>query len=54
MARLRHRASTSTTSPEDLLAWCRTLAEPVEAPDVLALCPEHILFIPHKATEAQR
>lgn len=54
MARLRHRVATSSTPPDELLAWCRTLAEPIEAPDVLALCPDQILFISHRNTEAQR
>jgi hypothetical protein len=44
LARLRHRAATDERfAPADdayladLLAWCRTLAEPIETPDVLAL-----------------
>lgn len=44
LGRLRHRAATDERfAPEDdaylseLLAWCRTLAEPIETPDVLAL-----------------
>ena len=54
MGRLRHRVATDDTSPEKLLAWCRTLAEPVEAPDVLARYPDQVLFISHRGTEAQR
>ncbi|HEX8671333.1 MAG TPA: hypothetical protein VF710_05565 [Longimicrobium sp.] len=44
LGRLRHRAATDERfAPVDdaylaeLLAWCRTLAEPIETPDVLAL-----------------
>ncbi len=44
LARLRHRAATDERfDPEDdaylddLLAWCRTLAAPIETPDVLRL-----------------
>jgi hypothetical protein len=44
LGRIRHRAATDERfAPEDdaylanLLAWCRTLAEPIETPDVLAL-----------------
>jgi hypothetical protein len=44
LARIRHRAATDERfAPADdayladLLAWCRTLAEPIETPDVLAL-----------------
>lgn len=44
LGRLRHRAATDERfAPADdaylanLLAWCRTLAEPIETPDVLAL-----------------
>ncbi len=55
LARLRHRVATDyDTTPEDLLAWCRTLAEPVETPDVLRHHPEHILFISQRDTEARR
>ncbi len=54
MGRLRHRVATADTSPEELLAWCRTLAEPIEAPDVLALHPDQVFFISHRDTEAQR
>lgn len=58
LGRLRHRAATDERfAPEDgaylteLHAWCRTLAEPIETPDVLALyaaAPERarqILFL---------
>jgi hypothetical protein len=44
LGRLRHRAATDErfapaddANLADLLAWCRTLAEPIETPDVLAL-----------------
>ena len=54
MGRLRHRVATADTSAEKLLAWCRTLAEPMEAPDVLARYPDQVFFISHRDTEAQR
>ncbi|HEX8361108.1 MAG TPA: hypothetical protein VF613_13430 [Longimicrobium sp.] len=54
LARLRHRVATDDAPPDELLAWCRTLAEPVETPDVLRLIPDQILFIPHGHTEARR